>query len=54
MGGGILLGLGIRRHSPPWEGIALFAGGCLLLRSSISLLRLQADREKEAKLLDAC
>lgn len=47
VGGGMLLGLGIRKRSPPWEGVLLFASGCLLLRGSLSLLSLQADREKQ-------
>jgi len=47
VGGGMLLGLGLRKRSPPWEGVALFATGYLLLRGSVSLLRLQAEREKQ-------
>jgi len=52
VGGGMLLGLGIRKQSPPWEGVALFAAGCLLLRGSISLLRMQADRETQGRRLN--
>ena len=35
----MLFGLGIRKQPPPWEGVALLAAGCLLLRGSMSLLR---------------
>ena len=49
LGGGMLLGLGIKKQSPPWEGVALFAASCLMLRGSISLLRVQADREKQVR-----
>jgi hypothetical protein len=53
VGGGMLLGLSMKKQSPPWEGVALFATGCLLLRGSVSLLRLQADRQKQVSGLDA-
>ncbi len=52
VGGGMLLGLGIRKQSPPWEGVALFAAGCLLMRGSMSLLLMQADRDKQARRLN--
>jgi hypothetical protein len=39
VGAGMLFGLGIRKQSPPWEGVALLAAGCLLLRGSMTLLR---------------
>ena len=48
-GGGMLLGLGLRKRSPPWEGVALLATACLLL--SVSFLSLQADREKQTAVL---
>jgi len=46
VGGGMLLGIGVRKQSPPWEGVALLATGCLLLHGSVRLLSSQADREK--------
>jgi hypothetical protein len=48
IGGGMLLGFASRKQAPVWEGLALFAGGCLLVRGSMGLLRLQADREKKS------
>lgn len=49
VGGGMLLGLGIRKQPPRWKGVALLTAGCLLLRGSMSLLRMEADREKQGR-----
>jgi hypothetical protein len=45
LGGGMLLGFGLRKKSPPWEGIALLAAGCLLVRGSVGLLSLHSERQ---------